>query len=456
MNSKKENTMQYDVVIIGSGPAGYVAAIRAGQVGLKTALIEKKHIGGMCLNWGCIPTKALIESAKFFDRLKEAQQFGIDGIDLNKLKFNWPNAVKRSGKIVTKLTNGIDYLLKKNGVEIIWGEASINSAHSVTVANRKLETQNIVIATGSYPQPISAKISPSLILDVEKLSSLNEIPEHITIYGHGAYTIELAQFFNMIGKKITIIATSDNLIPFADKFLIDFISRKLKSDGIEVIYNADIKGYEKGELILSDRKIKTELLLNCSWRTAIIPASKEKIELTDDGYIMVDDRFETNVKGIYAVGDVNGLSYLAHIASAQGLWVINYIKGISNIINLKNFPINIYTNPEMAQIGFTVEELEESGIDYKISEFPLSSNGKALTEGHAEGSIRLISDLKYGQVQGVQIIAENATDMIAEASAFMQMEGTIYDVAQTIHAHPTVSEIFMEAGFDAVELAIHK
>ena len=256
MNSKKENNMQYDVVIIGSGPAGYVAAIRAGQVGLKTALIEKKHIGGMCLNWGCIPTKALIESGKFYDRLKEAQQFGIEGIDIKKLKFNWQNALTRSAKVVSKLTNGIDYLLKKNGVDIIWGEASINSANSVTVANRKLEAQCIVIATGSYPKAISAKINPELILEVEKLSNLKEIPEHITIYGHGAYTIELAQFFNMIGKKATILATSDNLIPYTDKFLLDFIIRKLQSDGIEVIYNADIKGYEKGELILSDKKIK--------------------------------------------------------------------------------------------------------------------------------------------------------------------------------------------------------
>jgi dihydrolipoamide dehydrogenase len=456
MNSKNENKMQYDVVIIGSGPAGYVAAIRAGQVGLKTALIEKKHIGGMCLNWGCIPTKALIESAKFFDRLKDAEQFGIDGIDVKKINFNWINAVNRSSKVVSKLTNGIDYLLKKNGVEIIHGEATISSANSVTVANRKLETQSIVIATGSYPKPISAKVNPSIILEVEKLSSLKEIPDHITIYGHGAYTVELAQFFNMIGKKTTILATNENLIPFADTFLMDFINRKLKSEGIEVIHNADIKGFEKGELILSDRKIKTDMLLNCSWRSAIIPASKEKIVLDDEGYIKVDDRFETNIKGVYAVGDVNGLSYLAHIASAQGLWVINYIKGISNIVNLKNFPINIYTNPEMAQIGSTSDELDEIGIEYKISQFPLSANGKALTEGKAEGSIRLLSDLKYGQVLGVQIIAENATDMIAEASAFMQMEGTIYDVAQTVHAHPTVSEIFMEAGFDAVDLAIHK
>lgn len=448
--------MQYDVVIIGSGPAGYVAAIRAGQVGLKTALIEKKHIGGMCLNWGCIPTKALIESAKFFDRLKDAKQFGIDGIDQSMIKFNWPTALKRSEKVVTKLTNGIDYLLKKNGVDIIWGEASINSAHSVTVANRELETQNIVIATGSYPKAISAKVNPDVILEVEKLSSLDKIPDHITLYGHGAYTIELAQFFNMIGKKATILATDENLIPYTDKFLLDFINRKLKADGIEVIYNAEIKGYEDGELILSDRKVKTDLLLNCSWRTAIVPTSTEKIELTETGYIKVDDRFETNVKGIFAIGDVNGLSYLAHIASAQGLWVVNYIKGITNIINLKNFPINIYTNPEMAQVGSTTDQLDNSGIKYKINEFPLSANGKALTEGHSEGSIRLLSDLKYGQVLGVQIIAENATDMIAEASAFMQMEGTIYDVAQTIHAHPTVSEIFMEAGFDAVDLAIHK
>jgi dihydrolipoamide dehydrogenase len=456
MNSIKENKMQYDVVIIGSGPAGYVAAIRAGQVGLKTALIEKKHIGGMCLNWGCIPTKALIESAKFYDRLKEAQLFGIDGIDQKKLSFNWPNALKRSEKVVTKLTNGIDYLLKKNGVDIIWGEATINSATSVTVANRNLETGSIVIATGSYPKPIPAKLPAGLMAEVENLSKIKEIPEHITIFGHGAYTIELAQFFNMIGKKATIIASNENLIPFADKFLLDFISKKLQSDGIEVIYNADIKGYEKGELILSNNKIKSDLLLNCSWRAAVLPPSKVKIDLSDSGYINVDDRFETNVKGIYAVGDVNGLSYLAHIASAQGLWVINYIKGVANIVNLKTFPVNIYTNPEMAQIGSTTSELDEAGINYKISEFPLSSNGKALTEGNTQGSIRLLSDIKYGQVLGVQIIAENATDMIAEASAFMQMEGTIYDVAQTVHAHPTVSEIFMEAGFDAVDKAIHK
>jgi dihydrolipoamide dehydrogenase len=456
MNAIKDKTMQYDVVIIGAGPAGYVAAIRAGQVGLKTAIVEKNHIGGMCLNWGCIPTKALIESAKFFDRLKSASEFGIDGIDHKKLQFNWKKAIDRSGGIVNKLTKGIEYLLKKNGVEIIIGEAVINSANSVSVANRKLETQHVVIATGSYPKPISSKIDRKHILEVEKLSSLDKLPEHVAIYGHGAYTIELAQFFTMIGKKATILAAQADLLPDTDAFLKDFISKKLTSDGIEIIYDADIKGYEHGELQLSDRKVKADVILNCSWRSAILPSSKEKLVLTDQGYIQVDDRFETSIKGVYAVGDVNGLSYLAHIASAQGLWVINYIKGVANIVNLKTFPINIYTNPEMAQIGSTSDELTQAGIEYKISEFPLSANGKALTEGNTTGSIRMLSDLKYGQVLGVQIIAENATDMIAEASAFMQVEGTIYDVAQTVHAHPTVSEIFMEAGFDAIDKAIHK
>lgn len=448
--------MNYDVIIIGAGPAGYVAAIRAAQVGLKTALIEKKSIGGMCINWGCITTKSIIESAKFYYRLQEAAKFGIDGIDLKKVHFNWNKAKKRANDIVSKLTNGIDYLLKKNQIDIIKGEAVITSDHSVTVANRNIDAEYIIIATGSYPEKIKAKVPQDIIIEVEKLFELKDIPDHIVLTGHGPYAIELAQFFRMIDKNVTLIASSEELIPKGDTYLINFISKKLKSDGINLIYNKKIKDFRNAELSVDDIKVKCDILLNCNWRKAVVPRSKIHFDLTDQGFIHTNENFQTNYENIFAIGDTNGLSYFAHVASAQGMWVINFIKGIKNEFKLNNFPLNMYTNPEMAQIGLTEQEIIARKTDYRVSEFPLTANGKALTEGNYEGLIRLLSDKKFGQVLGVQIIASNATDMISEAAAFMQMEGTIYDVAQTIHAHPTVSEIYMEAGFDAVDRAIHK
>lgn len=448
--------MMYDVIIIGAGPAGYVAAIRAAQVGLKTALVEKKHIGGMCLNWGCIPTKSIIESAKFYDRIKEAGKFGIDGVDLEKLDFNWPKAVKRAKNIVGKMTGGIEFLLRKNEIDFIMGEAVITSANSVTVNNRNLETKNIIIATGSYPGKVSHKFPKGLLVDMEKLYDVEKIPENIVILGHGPYSVELAQFFKLIGKNVTLLSSSVGLVPKADYFLRDFIIKKIKSDGINLVFDKEITSFKDAKIMIGQESYPCDMILNCSFREPVIPKSKINIKLTDDGYIATNNNFQTNHENIFAVGDNNGLSYLAHVASAQGIWVINYIKGITSLFNLQNYPINIYTNPEIAQIGRTEQELIQEKTDYKINEFPLTANGKALTEGNYEGLIRLLSDKKYGQVLGVQIIASNATDMIAEASAFMQMEGTIYDVAQTIHAHPTVSEIFMEAGFDAVDQAIHK
>ena len=448
--------MKYDVIIIGAGPAGYVSAIRAAQVGLKTALVEKKYIGGMCLNWGCIPTKSIIESAKLFDRIKDAEKFGIDGLDFNKIEFNWQKAVKRSKNIVTKLTGGIEYLLRKNEVDIIMGEAIITSPNTVTVANRNIEASNIIIATGSYPRKINKKLPESLVVDIENLYDVKELPENIVIIGHGPYSIELAQFFNLINKNVSLVSSSEGLIPKVDSFLRNFIIKKIKSDGIKLILDQEVTEFNMGFLKVGEESLKCDMILNCNHRDPVIPQSKIKIDLTDEGHIETNANFQTNQENIFAVGDNNGLSYLAHVASAQGIWVVNYLKGITNQFNLKNYPINIYTNPEMAQIGLTEQELLADKIDYKINEFPLTANGKALTEANYEGLIRLLSDKKYGQVLGVQIIASNATDMIAEASAFMQMEGTIYDVAQTIHAHPTVSEIFMEAGFDAIDKSIHK
>jgi dihydrolipoamide dehydrogenase len=447
--------MEYDVVIIGAGPAGYVAAIRAGQVGLKTAIVEKLYMGGMCLNWGCIPTKALLESAKMFIKVKHADEFGIDGIFEHKLFFNWGKAKARSKRITGKLTTGVNSLLKKNGVEIIYGTARISDDHIVYVDDMKISAKNIIIATGSKPKSMDKSLSNAPIVEMENLFALESIPENIVITGNHVSAVEMAQFFKLIGKKVTLIANSDYFMVGLDEYLITYITKKLKSNNIDLILNVYPEKFENGELHIGGFKIKCDLLLNINSRKAIIPESDIPLELTERGFIKTSELFETSIKGVYAIGDVTGKSFVAHVASAQGIFIINTIKGIKSNFDSTTYPINMYTSPEMAQIGMTEQYIKEIGINYKISEFPLSANGKAMIEGNTEGFIRMISDKKYGQILGIQIVAANATDMIAEASAFMNVEATVYDVAKTIHAHPTVSEIYMEAGFEAFDKAIH-
>ncbi len=448
--------MKYDLIIIGAGPAGYIAAIRAGQVGLKTALIEKKNVGGMCLNWGCIPTKAIIESAKMFGKVINAAEFGIDGIDKNHLKFNWDRSKKRALKIVKKLTSGVEFLLKKNDVDIIIGEAVIHDSHSVSVDNRNIETENIIIATGSYPNEIIANVDQIQIIQLEKLFDLPELPRNIVVYGKGPVAVEMVQFLHMIEKNVSLVTPDENILPGADAYLSEYVIKMFQSLDIPVVYSETIDKCSDGLLYVGDNMLQCDKVLNCSLRNAIIPKSDADLVKDEAGFVYTDESLQTSQKGIFAIGDVNGRSYLAHVASAQGIWVVNNIKGVKSHFDIKNYPLNIYTYPEIAQIGKTEQDLIDDGVDYKLSTFPLSANGKALTEGHSDGLIRMLSDKKYGQVLGVQIIADHATDLIAEASAYMQIEGTVYDIAQTVHAHPTVSEIFMEAGFEAIDKAIHK
>jgi len=448
--------MDYDVLIIGAGPAGYVAAIRAGQLGLKTVLVEKMYIGGMCLNWGCIPTKSLLESARNYEKTKHIADFGIDGIDPEKLSFNWTKAKDRSNGITKKLTSGINFLLKKNGVEIIKGTARLGSDHSVYVDDKKITAETIIIATGSKPKALDKNLANAPTVEMEKLFDLESIPANIVVTGNHVSTAEMAQFFKLVDKKVTMISNSDYFMVGLDNFLIDYISKKLRSENIDLIVDAYPEKFENGELYVGGSKIKCDLLVNCNSRKAIFPESEIPLELTERGFIKTNDNFETNLKGVFAIGDVSGKSFVAHMASAQAIHVINSIKGIKSQFDGTSYPINMYTVPEIAQIGMTEQAIIDEGYDYKISEFPLSANGKAMIEGNTEGFIRMLSDKKFGTILGVQIVAANATDMIAEAGAYMKVEGTVYDVANTIHAHPTVSEIFSEAGFDAFDMAIHK
>ncbi|PKO96934.1 MAG: dihydrolipoyl dehydrogenase [Bacteroidetes bacterium HGW-Bacteroidetes-7] len=454
-----ESITMYDLIIIGSGPAGYVAAIRAGQTGLKTAIIEKNQIGGMCLNWGCIPSKSLMESVKLYQRItKDASRFGIDGIEKGSVSFNWNKAVKRSDGIVKKLTGGVEFLLKKNAVEIIKGEAKIVSANSVLADNRLIEAKNIIIATGSSSPKIKSSVE-GLVIEPEMLFKEREVPQNIVVIGKSPVAVELAQLFGMTGRTVTLVSDTDKIMPKADTYVSDFIINKLKKEKIEILFNVKIDStdgiYKGGVLNLNGEEIPCDMIINASDRKANMIDSDIAIDVAD-GYISVDEHFETSVKGIYAVGDVNGTSMFAHVGSAQGLNVVNRLGGIEEKLDMQKIPMNMYTVPEAAQIGMTESQVKDLGVEFKISEFSLAANGKAQTEGSAEGFVRILSDIKYGEVLGVQIVAPNATDLINEASAYMQLESTVYDIARTVHTHPTVSEVFMEAGFDAIDKAIHK
>ena len=456
MDSQEKNKMDYDLIIVGAGPAGYVAAIRAGQLGLKTAIVEKQYIGGMCLNWGCIPSKSILESAKVFEKTKLLSEFGIDGVDLDSLSFNWDTVKKRTTKITKKLTAGVSYLLKKNGVEVIDGTAKIGSDKSVYVDGKKITAENIIVATGSKPKKLDDKFEDAPKVEMENLFDLEEFPEKIVVLGNHVSAVEIAQFFKLIDKKVTLVANSEYLLHGIDPYLIDYITKNIASNGIELITEGYPTKYAEGKLTVGDKKIECDLVVNCSSRKAVIPESETPFELTERGFIKTDNDFKTTIPGVYVIGDAAGKSFVAHMASAQGIHVVNAIKGVKASFDYSTYPINMYTSPEISQIGMTEDMIKEEGYDYKVNEFPLSANGKAMIEGNTEGFIRMLSDKKYGQVLGVQIVGKHATDMIAEAGAYLKVEGTVYDVANTIHAHPTVSEIYFEVGFDAFDKAIHK
>jgi dihydrolipoamide dehydrogenase len=451
--------MEYDVIIIGAGPAGYVAAIRAGQVGLKTALIEKKHIGGMCLNWGCIPSKAVIESGKLYRRiLNDAPVFGIAGIEKDKISFDWKQARDRANQIVKKLTSGVAYLLKKNGVEVITGEARITGQNAVTVENRNLSARHIIIATGSYHEPLKAKLPAEKVIELDRFFDLDQLPRNVVVVGESSIAVEMAQFFALIDHKVTLLVPGERIMPLADEYLAKWMLNRLKKDRIEVIFNAsemaDNSHFDGEHLVVGEHRVPCDVVINSKSRKGVIPPMDIDLEVKD-GFIVTNEYFQTRFENIFAIGDVNGQSMFAHVGSAQGYHTINFIKGVKDVLDPARYPLNMYSDPEVAQIGKTEAQLKEEGVDYKVSEFPLSANGKAMTEGSTEGFVRILSEKKYGQVLGVQIVSHNATDMIAEAAAFLTIEATVYDVAQTIHAHPTLSEVFMEAGFAAVDKAIH-
>jgi dihydrolipoamide dehydrogenase len=443
--------MKYDLIIIGAGPAGYVAAARAGQVGMEVMIIDKQYIGGMCLNWGCIPTKAMLESAKMMQRAKEAASFGIDGIIPGNVTLNWDAALKRADGVVKKLVRGIEFLWKKNGVEYLQAEAVIIDEHHVEANEQVFETEHILICTGSKPMKLEG-VPEEKLLEMENLFQWHDLPQNIVVWGHGTVAVEYTQFLYLIGKNITLISPTVDILPGLDSYISDFLSKTFKRDKIPVYISSKLEITKESTIKIADKDIPFDKILNCSYRKAILPAMKIKLELDERGFIKSNDMMQTSIPSIYVAGDVSGKSFLAHTGSAQGMQAVNHMKGIHEEFDLKKSPLNIYSDPEIAQIGQTEQQLKEQGIEYKVGIYFLLANGKALSEGNSEGFVRILSEPKYGEVLGVQIVAPNATDMISEASILMTVEGTVYDIAQTIHAHPTVSEVFMDAGMASVDV----
>jgi len=462
--------MNYDIIVIGSGPGGYVAAIRASQLGKKVAVVEKSELGGICLNWGCIPTKALLKSAQVFEYAKHASDYGviIDG----QAKPDFERMIKRSREVAENMSKGIQFLFKKNKIEILSGTGKLKSPDTVEVtdsAGKKQEYKapNIILATGARSRELSNfKIDGKKIIGYREAMSLPRQPKSMVVVGSGAIGSEFACFYNAIGTKVTLVEFMPNVVPVEDEEVSKQLERSFKKAGIEILLNSTVESIDtKGELCKV--KIKTsngeiineaEIVLSAvgiSPNLENIGIEELKIEL-ENGKIKVDEYYQTNIKGIYAIGDIIHGPALAHVASAEGIVCVEKIAGIDpEPINYNNIPGCTYTTPEIASVGITERAARDKGIEIKVGKFPYSASGKANAAGNKDGFVKLIFDAKYGELLGAHMIGLNVTEMIAEIVVARNLETTGYELIKSIHPHPTMSEAIMEAAAAAYGEVIH-
>ncbi|MEO0139143.1 MAG: dihydrolipoyl dehydrogenase [candidate division WOR-3 bacterium] len=455
--------MKYDVVIIGSGPGGYVAAIRAAQLGLKVAIVERWKLGGVCLNVGCIPTKALLHASHIYHEAKNGEKYGIKGsLELDIAKTNkWKEGV------VDKLVKGVEFLLKNQKVEIFYGEGFVERPNEVKVKTNKgvetLETKNIIIATGSRIRELKGfEADGKLIWNSDHAVSFPEIPESLLVVGAGAVGLEFAQFYKMVGsKRVVVIDIADQIVPGMDGEMARYYQRVLKKGGLEFYLRATLKDVsEDGTAVfVSEGKEYRERFDKILVAIGRIPNSEGfkhlGINMDEKGFIKTDDRMETNVKGIYAIGDVSGPPLLAHKASKEGIVAVENIAGLYSRASWRGIPSVIYTYPEFASVGFGEEQAKELGYNVKVGRFPLSASGRALTMGGVDGLAKVVVDADTDEILGVHIIAPEASSLIAEATLALEVMASAEDIDLTIHPHPTISEILMEAAGNVHKRAIH-
>jgi dihydrolipoamide dehydrogenase len=462
--------MKYDVLIIGTGPGGYVAAIRAAQLGLKTGVIERESLGGICLNWGCIPTKSLLKSAQVLDYFKHAEEYGIkvEGT----VKPDFAAVVKRSRGVAEGMSKGVQFLLKKNKVEVISGTGKLVSAGKVEVISgdgkkETYEASHIIIATGARSRELpDLKQDGKKIIGYREAMTLPKQPESIIVVGSGAIGSEFASFYNSMGSKVTLVEFLPNVVPIEDEEVSKQLERSFKKAGMTVLTSSNVKSVDtSGKLCKvkivtpkGEEEHEAEIVLSAvgiAPNTENIGLEALGIEM-DKGKIKVDDFYQTNVKGIYAIGDVVHGPALAHVASAEGIVCVEKIAGKNpEPVDYKNIPGCTYTNPEVASVGMTEKAAKEAGYEIKVGKFPYTASGKASAAGAKDGFVKLIFDAKYGELLGAHLIGFNVTEMIAELVVARKLETTGHELIKAVHPHPTMSEAIMEAAAAAYGEVIH-
>jgi len=459
---------QFDLTVIGSGPGGYIAAIRAAQHGLKVGIVERDKLGGICLNWGCIPSKALLKSAEVYTTFKKAGEFGFSYKDLT---FDFSKIIQRSRGVADRISKGVEYLMKKNKIEVIPGTAKLTGKNAVEVSKDgkvvdTIKTKHMILATGGRPRTIpGVTIDRKRIITSTEAMSLAEQPKSLAVIGGGAIGVEFAYFYNALGTKVTIIEMMPSILPLEDKEISKIVESSLKKQGINILTGAKVESVkiDKGVVIAVSTKdgnvdVQGELAL----MAVGVQGNVENLGLesvgvkTDRGFVVVNEFMKSSVDGIYAIGDVSGPPLLAHVASHEGIVAADHIAGkAKHGIDKNTIPACTYCQPQVASVGMTEEAAIAKGYKVKVGRFPFRPLGKAMAIGETEGTVKLVFDEKYGELLGAHIVGSEATEMISELVMAKSLETTWEELFNTMHAHPTLSEAVMEAAGDSHGVALN-
>ena len=461
--------MNYDLLVIGSGPGGYVAAIRASQLGLKTAIVERESLGGICLNWGCIPTKALLKSAQVFEYINHAADYGIN---VQGGEADFGAVIKRSRGVADGMSKGIQFLMKKNKIDVFMGTAKIKKGGKIEVkaadgSSKEYTAKHTILATGARSRELpNLKQDGKKIIGYRQAMNLPEQPKSMIVVGSGAIGIEFAYFYNALGTKVTVVEFMDRIVPVEDEEISKQLERSLKKAGINILTNANVESVDtsgngcKAQVKTANgtETLEADIVLSAVGITPNIEnlGLEETGVKTDRGRVVVDSFYKTNVEGVYAIGDIVGGQALAHVASAEGIICVEKIAGHHpEPLNYNNIPGCTYCSPEIASVGYTEKAAKEAGYEIKVGKFPFSASGKASAAGTKDGFVKVIFDAKYGEFLGAHLIGANVTEMIAEVVVARKLETTGMDIVKTVHPHPTMSEAIMEAAADAYGEVIH-